>query len=151
VGGESINTAREALLGIATLGLTLLGARLLVNGAESVARELGVSEAVIGLTLVAIGTSVPELATAIAAARRRENDLVIGNLLGSNLFNALGVGAVTGVIGGGPLAVSFRGPVLVMVGVTLLTGVLALTASDTLSRREGVVLLAAYPAMLLLM
>ena len=67
----------------------MLGAQLLVTGAQEVAVAIGVSEAVIGLTLVAVGTSLPELATAVAAARRNENDLVLGNVLGSNLFNAL--------------------------------------------------------------
>ncbi len=148
VGDVEIKPAVEGLFGLASLGLTLLGARLLVVGAEAVARELGVSEALIGLTLVAIGTSLPELATAVAAARRNENDLVVGNLLGSNLFNALGVGAVAGVIGGGPLNESFRGPVTVMVGITVLTGILAYWGEDNLSRRDGVILLVSYPLLL---
>ena len=149
VGVEEIKPAIEGLFGLASLGLTLLGARLLVVGAEAVARDLGVSEALIGLTLVAIGTSLPELATAIAAARRNENDLVVGNLLGSNLFNALGVGAVAGIVGGGPLAESFRGPVAVMVGITVLTGILAFWGEDNLTKREGLVLLFSYPLVLL--
>lgn len=148
VGREEINTAKESLFGVGSLLVTLVGARLLVLGAESVARTLGVSEALIGLTLVAIGTSLPELATAIAAARRNENDLVIGNLLGSNLFNALGVGAVAGIVGGGPLIADFRGPVSVMVAVTVLTGILAFTGDDILHRREGAILLLTYPLVL---
>lgn len=148
VGDESINASREALFGVGSLGLTLLGARLLVSGAESLARQWGISEAVIGLTLVAIGTSLPELATAIAASRRHENDLVMGNLLGSNLFNALGVGAVAGTVGGGSLIEDFRGPVLVMVAVTLLAGILAFTGKDILTKREGIVLLVTYPLVL---
>lgn len=150
VGDESIDTTRESLFGLGSLGLTLLGAQLLVTGAEALARDIGVSEAVIGLTLVAVGTSLPELATAVAAARRNENDLVMGNLLGSNLFNALGVGAVAGIVGGGALIEDFRGPVSVMVGVTMLAGILAFTGHDNLTKREGVILLAAYPLMLLL-
>jgi cation:H+ antiporter len=148
VGSDEVNAARESLFGLGSLLVTLLGARLLVGGAEAVARDLGVSEAIIGLTLVAIGTSLPELATAIAAARRNENDLVIGNLLGSNLFNALGVGAVAGIVGDGRLIEDFRAPVTVMVGVTVLTGILAFTGEDTLTKREGIFLLVAYPAML---
>lgn len=148
VGDEEIKPAIEGLFGLASLGLTLLGARLLVAGAEAVARELGVSEALIGLTLVAIGTSLPELATAVAAARRNENDLVVGNLLGSNLFNALGVGAVAGIVGGGSLAASFRGPVAVMVGITVLTGMLAFWGEDNLTKREGIILLVSYPLVL---
>ncbi len=147
VTGE-VSTGRETLAALASLGLTLLGAELLVRGARSVAESLGVSDAVISLTLVAIGTSLPELATAVAAARRKENDLVLGNVIGSNLFNALGVGAVAGIIGSGQLVESFRGPLTVMVAITLLTGVLALR-SPQLGRLQAGVLLLSYPLALL--
>ena len=130
---SSINTGREAFLAIVSLSLTLLGADLLVRGARAVAETIGISDAVISLTLVAIGTSLPELATAIAAARRNENDLVLGNVLGSNIFNALGVGGVAGIVGN---------------AVTVLTGVLALT-TKALGRREGAILLVTYPLILL--
>lgn len=77
------------------LGLLLLGAHLLVNGAVALARALGVSEALIGVTLVAVGTSLPELATALVAALRRHGDVVLGNVIGSNIFNGLAIlGAV---------------------------------------------------------
>lgn len=87
-------------LGYCTLSIALLviGARLLVDGATNVARTFGVSEAVIGLTLVAVGTSLPELAAAIAAAVRKHSDVVIGNILGSNLYNILGILGLTSVI-----------------------------------------------------
>ena len=73
------------------LGLALLvvGANLLVNGAVTIAQMLGVSQAVIGLTIVAVGTSLPELATSVAAARKDEGDIVIGNVVGSNVLNIL--------------------------------------------------------------
>lgn len=84
---------RELLrVGLGLLG-TVGGAQLLVLGATDVAVELGVSSAVIGLTLVAVGTSLPELVTSIQAGRRGETELVIGNLLGSNLFNSLAIAA----------------------------------------------------------
>ncbi|MDH5293823.1 MAG: calcium/sodium antiporter [Acidimicrobiia bacterium] len=150
VPAEDFRPGVEVLFGLGSLGLTLLGARFLVVGAESVARELGVSEAVIGLTLVAVGTSLPELATAIAAARRKENDLVLGNVLGSNLFNALAVGGVAGIVGNGALTTSFRGPLVGMVAVTALAGGLAVWGQDRLSRVEGVILLATYPLVLAL-
>jgi cation:H+ antiporter len=143
-----INTGREALLAIASLSLTLLGADLLVRGARSVAETVGISDAVISLTLVAIGTSLPELATAIAAARRDENDLVLGNVLGSNIFNALGVGGVAGIVGNAATEASFQRPLVVMIAVTVLTGVLALT-TKALGRREGAILLITYPLVLL--
>jgi cation:H+ antiporter len=75
-----------------------LSAQILVDGAVGMARLLGVSEAVIGLTIVALGTSLPELAAAIASALRREDDLCIGNILGSNLFNLLGVLGIAALI-----------------------------------------------------
>ena len=127
-----------------SLALTLIGARLLVSGAEEIALELGISEAVIGLTLVAIGTSLPELATALAAARRKENDIVLGNVLGSNLFNALGVGGVAGMVGNSSFTADFRGPLVAMLGVSLLAGLLAL-AGNRLDRWKGAVLLVTYP------
>ncbi|MDW8336661.1 MAG: calcium/sodium antiporter [Tepidimonas sp.] len=82
------------------LGLALLVAssRALVWGAVSVAQALGVSDLVIGLTIVAIGTSLPELASSIAAARKGEHDLALGNVIGSNLFNTLAVVGLAGVI-----------------------------------------------------
>lgn len=139
----------EALFGIGSLGVTLLGAQLLVTGAETVALDLGVSEAIIGLTLVAIGTSLPELATALAAARRNENDLVLGNVLGSNLFNALGVGGVTGIVGNSAFGVSFNPSLLAMLGVAILAGVLG-AIGNRLDRWQGAVLIAAYPALVFL-
>lgn len=134
----------EALFGIGSLGVTLLGAQLLVTGAETVAVDLGVSEAIIGLTLVAIGTSLPELATALAAARRNENDLVLGNVLGSNLFNALGVGGVAGIVGNGSFEVSFNPSLVAMLGVAVLAGGLAIIG-NRLDRWQGAVLIATYP------
>lgn len=76
---------------IGGLAGVILGSHLLLEGAVSVARTLGVSEAVIGLTLVAVGTSLPELATAVVAAYRRHPELALGNVLGANMFNILGV------------------------------------------------------------
>lgn len=145
--GESpIRVGRELLLAVVSLGATLVGARLLLTGAEGVGRDLGISEAVIGLTLVAVGTSLPELATALAASRRGENDLVLGNVLGSNLFNVLAVGGVAGVIGGGPIAADFSWPLGLMIGVAVVAGLLAAT-SDELTRWEAGILVATYPAL----
>ena len=89
---------------ISGLIVLLIGSRLLVWGAVTTATQLGVSDVIIGLTLVAVGTSLPELATAIAGALKNEADLAIGNIIGSNLFNTLAVLAVPGFFGG--LAIS---------------------------------------------
>ena len=75
-----------------------LGANLLIGGAVDIATSLGVSEAVIGLTLVAVGTSLPELATTVVAAMRRHSEVAIGNALGSNLFNILAVIGITAIV-----------------------------------------------------
>ena len=76
----------------------VVGADLLVDGAVNIARDLGVSEATIGLTLIAIGTSLPELATSVAAALRRHCDVAIGNVIGSNMFNLLGIVGITALL-----------------------------------------------------
>ena len=87
-------------LTLCVLGLVFLvaGAHLLVEGATAVAHRLGISNAVIGLSLVAVGTSLPELATAAISAYRKHQDVVIGNIIGSNLFNILGILGVTGIV-----------------------------------------------------
>jgi cation:H+ antiporter len=91
-----------AYLAVGIVGLPV-GANLLVDGSVNIATALGVSEAVIGLTLVALGTSLPELATTVAAALRRESGVALGNVLGSNVFNLLGIVGVTGLVGALPV------------------------------------------------
>ncbi len=90
----------SALVGVFILaGLVLLpvGAHFIVTGAVDIAERFGVSEAIIGLTIVAIGTSLPELATAFVAAMRKQAEMAIGNVIGSNIFNIAAVGGITGV------------------------------------------------------
>lgn len=92
------------VLGI--IGLPL-GANLLVEGASSIARTFGISDTVIGLTLVAIGTSLPELATTVVAALRRQADVALGNVIGSNMFNLLAIMGVASLVGPIPVADQF--------------------------------------------
>ncbi|NCM97952.1 MAG: calcium/sodium antiporter, partial [Rhodobacterales bacterium] len=87
-----------AYLGVGLVGLPV-GADFLVEGSVNIARVLGISEAVIGLTLVAVGTSLPELATSIAAALRGQADVAMGNVIGSNVFNLLGIIGVSAMVG----------------------------------------------------
>ena len=94
--GFSMPWAVAAMVG--GIALTILGARLLVDGAIDLARILGVSEAVIGVTIVAIGTSLPELVTSVMAARRGESDIAFGNVVGSNIFNIAGILGVTALV-----------------------------------------------------
>jgi len=98
-----VSTGRAVFLFILGLGLLLLGSKLLVNGAVSIATALGVSDVIIGLTIVAIGTSLPELAASIVSAYRKEHDIAIGNIIGSNMFNLLAVLGLPGLIRPGPL------------------------------------------------
>jgi cation:H+ antiporter len=127
---------------IAVLGLagTLAGAQLVITGAVGVARALGMSEAAIGLTVVAVGTSLPELVTAVAAARREETELVVGNVLGSNIFNALPVAGVAGLLDTVQLDPAFQPSLGFMVGACLLAAVFLRTGAR-IARSEGAVLL----------
>ncbi len=93
-------------LGLGIIGLPV-GAHLLVDGAVNIARVIGVSEAVIGLTLVALGTSLPELATTVMAAIRRSADVALGNVIGSNVFNLLGIIGVASLVGPIPVDAEF--------------------------------------------
>lgn len=106
---------------VAGLALLLGSSRLLVWGAEGLARGMGVSELVIGVSIVAVGTSLPELAASIMAARRGENEIAVGNVVGSNMFNILGVLALPGLIAPGevPATVIYR-DFPFMFGITLL-------------------------------
>ncbi|WP_086465931.1 calcium/sodium antiporter [Oceanibaculum nanhaiense] len=126
------------------LGLLVVGAELMVEGSTAIARDFGVSEAVIGLTIVAVGTSLPELATAIVAAIRRHSDVVLANIVGSNIFNVLAILGITATIA--PIGVSERfllidGPIMLV--VTLLAFVILLRAR-TVSRLIGGGFLASY-------
>lgn len=126
---------------------TLAGAQLLVIGAVEIASELDVSEGFVGMTVVALGTSLPELVTAVAAARAGEDQLIIGNVLGSNLFNCLAVGAVVGLAG----PTRLDDPGLVVGAVALMLVITALATAALVRRRfvtrgEAAALLIAYLA-----
>ena len=114
--------ALDALRSAVGLGLLVWGAAWLVDGATAMARALGVNELVIGLTIVAAGTSLPELATSVVAALRRHTDIAVGNIVGSNIFNLMAVlGASAAVAPGGvevpEKAIGFDLPVMVLVAV----------------------------------
>lgn len=89
---------RSIILFTAGLGLTLLGAHLLVSGASGYARLYGISEAVIGVTIVAVGTSLPEHVTSLIAARKGQSDLALDNVVGSNIFNILEISGTTALV-----------------------------------------------------
>lgn len=151
---DIVTTSRAAAAGWFILGLVvmLLSSRALVWGAQICAREFGVSELIIGLTVVAIGTSLPELAASVASALRGHHDIAIGNVFGSNLFNFLAVMPISGAIA--PLTleapVFFRDYSAVCILTLLLLGVIAwrhLRGSKKLvylSRGFGLLLLGLY-------
>jgi len=131
------------------LGTLLVGADLLVDGAIGIAKQLGISEVVIGILVVALGTSLPELAVSLASALKGEYGLAIGNIVGSNIFNLLAVIGIAATIEPAALAPSVLSlHVFVMVAFTLV--LFAMTydydGKAELSRMEGVALLAAFIA-----
>jgi cation:H+ antiporter len=133
----------DLLLIIGGLALLVAGGRVLVMGAVTVARELGMSEALIGLTIVAAGTSMPEMATSIVAALRREPDIAIGNILGSNVFNLFGI------LGASALTMPLSAQGVATVDLAVMIGFAVallplLWSGFTLNRLEGALLLLAY-------
>lgn len=128
---------------------TLVGAQLLVTGAVDVAAELNLSAGFVGMTIVALGTSLPELVTGVVAVRSGEDQLILGNIVGSNLFNSLGVAAVVALVGPGPLddAALTVGGVGLMLGLTALAAA-AMVRNRDVSRVEAAGLLAAYLAVM---
>jgi len=134
-----------AFIAVGLVGL-VFGAQWLLSGAVGIAKAAGVSELAIGLTLVAAGTSLPELATSVIAAIRRQNDIALGNIVGSNIFNILGVlgCSAAATSAGVPVqAAAIAWDIPVMVGVAALVVPLAMS-ERIVSRLEGGVLLAGY-------
>ena len=128
------------------LACVIIGSKMLIVGAVSIAREAGMSEAVIGLTLVAVGTSLPELATGVVAALRRHTDVAIGNVLGSNIFNIMGMLGVTAIVTPVPIAAQIAGfDVWVMLAVAAVL-IPFLVTGWRLDRIEAAAFLALYAA-----
>lgn len=140
--------AAQVLLIAAGLVLLVLGADWLVGAAITFAKQLGVSELVIGLTIVAAGTSMPEVATSIIAALRGERDIAVGNVVGSNTFNILGVLGLSGLVSPATLTVpqsllSFDLPVMIAVAGACLP---VFFSGNLIARWEGAVFLGYYTA-----
>lgn len=136
--------ARCIGLVLAATLLLSVGADLLVRSAGEMAARLGVSPFIIGLTVVAVGTSLPELAATIAAARKRQAEIVAGNIVGSNLFNLMLIGGATASAFNFPVAAAdFRLELAAMLGFTLLMWWMLFTGRKV-TRTEGVILLAIY-------
>ncbi len=142
------NVLMELLFVAGGLTLLALGAKLFVTGAVSMANRLGVSQAVIGLTIVAVGTSLPELATSVVAAVRKEGDIAVGNVVGSNVFNILAILGLASLMRPIALGGINRLDIMVMIAVSLLALPMA-RSGFVLSRREGLILLMCYSGYIL--
>jgi cation:H+ antiporter len=142
---------RRALFWLAVgLLLLIVSSRILVWGAVSIAQALGVSDLIIGLTIVALGTSLPELAASVIAARKGEHDIAIGNVVGSNMFNLLAVIGIAGVIAPMPTiaaeVLARDWPVMVALVVVLFATAYGFRGQGRINRAEGMLLLCAYAA-----
>jgi len=148
--GEEVKISKrglavDILMVVGGLVLLVFGARFLVDGAVIIARTFGWTEALIGLTIVAIGTSLPELATSLLAAVKKESDIAVGNIVGSNIFNLVGILGVTAVVH--PLQATgiSAADLAVMAGFSLLLWPMAYY-QQRITRPEGAFLLAGYLA-----
>ena len=138
----------QALLVLAGLGLLIVGADWLVEAAVAVARAFGVSDLVIGLTVVAVGTSMPEIATSLVAAFRGQRDIAVGNVVGSNIFNIFACLGVAGILADGGIAVSETArnfDLWVMLAVAFACLPVVITGRE-IARWEGGVFIAYYIA-----
>ena len=132
------------------LGIVVGGAMLAVEGAKTIAGKLGVSENIIGLTVVAIGTSLPELITSVVAAKKGETDIAVGNIVGSNIFNVLFVAGLSAVVFPLPFApvdpvtlqqTSFLVDSFIALGAAVLLALFAYLPGNKLRRWNGVIFL----------
>lgn len=145
---DEINWLVNLILVVAGLALLVLGSRWFVNSAVSFASYLGVSELIIGLTIVAAGTSMPEVVTSVIAAIRGERDIAVGNVVGSNIFNILGVLGITSILAPSGIIVSeaiigFDLPLMIAVAIACLP---IFFTGGTISRWEGALFLSYYIA-----
>jgi cation:H+ antiporter len=140
------STALNAVWLLLGLGGLFLGGHLTVEGAVGLARGLGVSELIIGITVVAVGTSLPELITSAIAAYRGQHDLAVGNVVGSNIFNLLFVLGLSTTIRPVPVPRGGMLDLLAMIALAALLLPLAITGRRTISRLEGALLIVVYGA-----
>ncbi len=145
--GKSLKWSTSVIYVIAGLALLVVGSNVFVDSASSVAYSLGISEGVVGLTIVAGGTSLPELATSVVAARKGQSAIAIGNVIGSNVFNILMILGITATIA----PMSIEGITIIDMGVMMLSVTLVWLFSRTkytVERWEGALLVTGYLAYL---
>lgn len=148
VGSQAVvlkpSMALPIFLMVIGLGTLIVGGKLLVDGARGIALEVGISETIVGLTIVAIGTSAPEMVTCIIAALRRQGDVALGNILGSSVYNLLAIGGVTAMIS--PTSIPAEIATfdnLAMLAATLMM-LIILNSGTKVSRLQGLLLVSGY-------
>ena len=152
VGDEPVVISKEAIRTFAALAMVVVSSWFIVNGAERIAEALDLSGGFVGFTLVALGTSAPELVTSVQAARQGETELLVGNLLGSNVFNSLAVGGIIGLVGPGPVLDTTLAQTgsLIMVGIGVLSAVFMIS-SQSVNRPKAAVLFVVWVASVVLL
>lgn len=140
-----IKLPKSIIMAVLGLAGVVIGGQLVVNGASDIAKSFGASETLIGVTVVAIGTSLPELVTSIMAARKGENDIAVGNVIGSNLFNVLFIISTSSIIS--PLSLDMESlyDMIIMLAACIMVYLFAVTKKK-ITRVEGGIMTAAYIA-----
>lgn len=148
---EEITFKKSIIMLIVGLVILVASAQLMVHGAVDIAKYFGISDLIIGLTIIAIGTSLPELAAAISAAKKGETDLMIGNIIGSNLFNLLAVLAMPALIAPSIIeksTITIDYPIMLLLTVIMLIMVLPRKGKSIIGRKLGILLLLSFVAYL---
>ena len=130
---------------IAGLAMVVLGGEFVATTAETLAIEMGMSEALVGLTIVAVGTSLPELVTSVVASKKGENDLALGNVIGSNILNIAIILGTVGTIGQAPISVEILTDMAILFVATIVFAIMCVRKKN-LSKMEGVILFCTYIA-----
>ncbi|MBR6249919.1 MAG: calcium/sodium antiporter [Bacteroidales bacterium] len=145
-GGIELTLARSIILVIIGVAALVGGSNLMLNGSVDIAEQLGVSEKIIGLTIVAIGTSLPELATSIISSYHGNADLAMGNIIGSNIYNILLILGVSCTLAPIEYNASFNIELMLLMVATMMLQIFASSHSHHVGRKQGILLLATYVA-----
>jgi len=141
---RQLNLINAILLSVIGLAMLSYGAQILVDGSIIIAKNIGVPETIIGLTIVAIGTSLPEIATCFIAAKRSHSDIIIGNIIGSNIYNILLIAGVASLINPLPSDTKLRLFDLPIMGILTLTIFLMMRQTHYMHRRSGIIFTAIF-------
>lgn len=144
----TMSISKSALLCIIGILGIIIGGKLVVDSASEIAINFGVSEKIVGLTIVSIGTSLPEFVTSVIAASKGESDIALGNVIGSNIFNILFILGVSALISPMPVDPSLFLDIVIMIFITIITYLFSIRKRD-ISKFEGIMLIIAYVAYML--